>query len=185
MFLLIFVLMSNGKLIKFDNSFYKFIYSIGTYDFFKTITFFGSAFLLIFFTLLLYFVIKNKKTWISVIFNLCIVNILNFILKIIIQRPRPNLKLINVSGYSFPSGHSMISMAFYGYLIYLIYKSNYNKCIKITLILILSLLIILIGISRVYLGVHYISDVLAGFLVSISYLIVYTSLYHKFVGGSK
>jgi len=84
-------------------------------------------------------------------------------------------------GYSFPSGHSMISAAFYGFLIYLIYKKVKNKKLKITLIIVLSILIVSIGISRIYLGVHYTSDVLAGFTVSVSYLIIYTSIVKKFI----
>lgn len=75
----------------------------------------------------------------------------------------------------------MISMAFYGFLIYLIYKYINNKYLKSFLIFILSLLIIMIGFSRIYLGVHYTSDVIAGFLVSISYLIVYTNFSKKII----
>ena len=56
-----------------------------------------------------------------------------------------------------------------------------NKYIKWSLIVVLSLLIILIGISRVYLGVHYLSDVLAGFLLAISYLIIYISVINKYI----
>ena len=73
----------------------------------------------------------------------------------------------------------MVSMAFYGYLIYLIYRYIKNKYIKWSLIVLLSILICLIGISRIYLGVHYTSDVLGGFLLSISYLVVYISLIKK------
>lgn len=68
----------------------------------------------------------------------------------------------------------MVSMAFYGLLIYLIYKNVKNKYLKVILIVLLSLLIVMIGISRIYLCVHYTSDVLAGFLMAISYLIVYS-----------
>ena len=82
-------------------------------------------------------------------------------LKLIIQRPRPDeYRIIDASGYSFPSGHSMISMAFYGFIIYLICKYVNNKILKYFLIGLLGSLIILIGVSRVYLGVHYVSDVL-------------------------
>lgn len=75
----------------------------------------------------------------------------------------------------------MVSMAFYGFLIYLIYKKVENKYLKWSLITILGLLIISIGISRIYLGVHYTSDVLAGFLISISYLIIYISASNKII----
>ncbi len=75
----------------------------------------------------------------------------------------------------------MVGMAFYGYLIYLIYKYVNNKSLKYTLITILSALIIIIGISRIYLGVHYTSDVIAGFLISISYLVAYTSFTKNFI----
>ena len=121
----------------------------------KIITFFGGATCLIGLTILLFIIIKNKKIGL-----------------LIGPRPTEN-RIINENGYSFPSGHSMISMAFYGFLIYLIYKYVKNKKLKYISITLISILIIFIGISRIYLGVHYTSDVLAGFLFSISYLIIY------------
>lgn len=149
----------------------------------KCITIFGSAITLILCSIILLVVIKNKKIGFSIFLNLGIIGMLNQILKMIIQRPRPSeLRLTDVSGYSFPSGHSMASTAFYGFLIYLIYKKIKNKKIRIASIIILTLLIILIGISRIYLGVHYTSDVLAGFLVSISYLMIYTNIIDDFIG---
>ena len=126
--------------------------------------------------------IKNKKIGVSIFSNLVIVTILNQLLKGILQRPRPTeYRIIEETGYSFPSGHSMISMAFYGYLIYLIYKYVKNKYIKCISIAVLSLLICTIGISRIYLGVHYTSDVLGGFLISISYLVIFISAVNKFI----
>ena len=148
----------------------------------KFITNFGGAIFVISLTTILFFVIKDKKIGISIITNLGIVTILNQIIKFIMQRPRPTeFRIIEETGYSFPSGHSMVSLAFYGYLIYLIYKYINNKHLKRTLIIILSVLICIIGVSRIYLGVHYTSDVLGGFLISFSYLIIYIELVNKFV----
>ncbi len=142
----------------------------------KFITNFGGAIFIILLTVILIAVIKNKKIGLSILTNLAIITILNQLLKRILQRPRPTeYRIIEESGYSFPSGHSMISMAFYGYLIYLSYKYVENKNVKWILISLLSILICLIGISRIYLGVHYTSDVLGGFLISISYLVIYIS----------
>lgn len=148
----------------------------------KFITNFGGSIALVTSSLLLCIFIKKKRIGISIILNLIIATALNLILKNILQRPRPTeYRIIEETGYSFPSGHSMISMAFYGYLIYLIYKYVKNKYLKTTLIIIFSLLIVLIGVSRIYLGVHYTSDVLAGFLISISYLIAYESCTKRFL----
>lgn len=140
----------------------------------KLITFFGGATCLIGLTIILFITIKNKKIGLLIGINLVTITILNQIFKFILQRPRPTEnRIINENGYSFPSGHSMISMAFYGFLIYLIYKYVKNKKLKYISITLISILIIFIGISRIYLGVHYTSDVLAGFLFSISYLIIF------------
>jgi undecaprenyl-diphosphatase len=143
----------------------------------KFITNFGGAVFLSIATIALLLLIKNKKIGLSIFSNIVIITILNQLLKRILRRPRPTeLRIVEETGYSFPSGHSMVSMAFYGYLIYLIYRYIKNKYIKWSLIVLLSILICLIGISRIYLGVHYTSDVLGGFLLSISYLVVYISL---------
>ena len=133
-------------------------------------------------TIVLFILIKNRKIGLSIFSNLVIITVLNQLLKNILQRPRPTeYRIIEETGYSFPSGHSMISMAFYGYIIYLIYNNIKNKYLKTALISILSLLIVMIGISRIYLGVHYTSDVCAGFLVSISYLIIYINFANKII----
>lgn len=148
----------------------------------KFITNFGGAIFLIVLTITLILLIKNKKIGFSIFLNLASVTILNQLLKRILQRPRPTeFRIVEESGYSFPSGHSMVSMAFYGYLIYFIYKYVENKYIKWISIIMLSILICSIGVSRIYLGVHYTSDVLGGFLISISYLIIYISAVNKFL----
>lgn len=151
----------------------------------KFITNFGGPIILIGLTIILAIAIKNRKIGISIFANLCIVTGLNILIKQILQRPRPTeYRIIDETGYSFPSGHSMVSMAFYGFLIYLIYKYVKNKYLKIGLITFLSILIISIGISRIYLGVHYTSDVIAGFLVSVSYLVLYISCVRNWIKAS-
>ena len=148
----------------------------------KFITNFGGAIFLIILTITLFVLIKNKKIGLSIILNLIVITGLNQILKYILQRPRPTeYRLIEETGFSFPSGHSMVSMAFYGYFIYLIYKYVKNKYVKWISIVLLITLICSIGISRIYLGVHYTSDVLGGFLISLSYLIVYTLIVNRYL----
>ena len=166
----------NGDIIGYDFISHYLINDFTT-PIMKAITWCGGAICLVLLTIILFICLKNKKDGILIVINLVTITILNQIFKFILQRPRPEgYRIINETGYSFPSGHSMISMAFYGFLIYLIYQNVVNKYIKWTLIIFLTFLIISIGISRVYLGVYYTSDVLAGFLVSISYLILYISI---------
>lgn len=147
----------------------------------KIITQFGGAMILTSIAIILLILIKDRKIGILIWINLIISTLLNQILKHIVQRPRPiEFRIIDESGYSFPSGHSMVSTAFYGFLIYLIYKNVKNKYLRNSLMIILSILIILIGTSRIYLGVHYTSDVIAGFLISISYLIIFITTTQTF-----
>ena len=171
----------NGDIVGYDIVSKLFKFNVST-PIAKFITNFGGAIFVILLTTILFFAIKDKKIGISIIANLGIVTILNQIIKFIMQRPRPTeFRIIEETGYSFPSGHSMVSLAFYGYLVYLIYKYINNKHLKRTLIIILSILICVIGVSRIYLGVHYTSDVLGGFLISLAYLIIYIELVNKFV----
>ena len=79
----------------------------------------------------------------------------------------------------------MVSMAFSGFLIILIYHNIKNKSLKWGLCIGLTFLILLIGVSRIYLGVHYASDVIGGFCLSISYLIVYTKMIGKSIKNEK
>lgn len=143
----------------------------------KVITNLSSVYVLIAIAIGTLLFIKNKKIGLCVTGNLVIATLLNQLLKYIIQRPRPEgYRLIVESGYSFPSGHSMVSMAFYGLIIYLIWKMVKNKRIKYVACGILGFLIPMIGFSRIYLGVHYASDVIGGFAISIVYLLLFTNV---------
>lgn len=142
------------------------------------ITTFGSGIVLVLISCYLF--IKNRKIGIYSLTNLIMIFILNTIVKFIVQRPRPSgYNMIVESGYSFPSGHSMVSTAFYGFIIYLIYKYLKSNKLKLIYISILFLLIIFICISRIYLGVHYASDVLGGFFFSIMYLMIFIMCINK------
>lgn len=167
----------------------KYLISDTTLPIAKFITNFGGVIWLIVLAITLFIILcifKNKLMGFFVVLNLALSGALNQLLKHIVQRPRPTeYRLINESGYSFPSGHSMVSAAFYGLFIYLIFKNVKNKYIKWGSITFLSILIISIGVSRIYLGVHYTSDVLAGFLISISYLVIYTSIINDYLDEDK
>lgn len=133
----------------------------------------------------LIFMFCKKIRW-FVTFDLVGVTLVNQTIKHIVRRPRPNvLRLVEESGYSFPSGHSMVSMAFYGIIIYLVYKNVSNKYLKWLLITLLSLLILSIGFSRIYVGVHYFTDVAGGFLLGLAYLIIYINIYNKRIGKNE
>ena len=126
------------------------------------------------------FLKKKRKTSILLCFNLFNIVVLNKVIKYLVARPRPANMLIEKDGYSFPSGHSMLSIGVYGFLIYLICKSNLSKSLKRCLTIVLSLIIFIVGITRLYLGVHYPSDVLGGYLLSFAYLLVFiTIVYDK------
>lgn len=144
------------------------------------ISYLGSAVTLITLAIGFIIILKNKRNAKYIALNLVLVFLLNRILKLLIARPRPDvLRLVLEDGYSFPSGHSMVSMGFYGFLIYLIYINIRSKKIKYPLIIFLSLLILFIGISRIYLGVHYATDVIGGFIIAVIYLIIFIKFIYK------
>ena len=182
-FIFITTLVISNKISFIDSSVYNFLISFkndSLTNFFRFITKFSNVAFLVIFVLIVLLILRNKDA-VFVIFNLIFLRLLNYVIKIIIKRDRPNiLRLIKIGEYSFPSGHAMISKGVYGYLIYLIYKKIKNPYIKYLGIIILSLLIILIGISRIYLGVHYFSDVVAGYTLSLIYLIIFIRVRRKY-----
>lgn len=94
-----------------------------------------------------------------------------FLLKFFLQRQRPLLPLVaKAHGYSFPSGHSFSSVVFYGMLAYIGYKNIKNDFLKWSLIVFLFILAGLVGFSRIYLKLHYASDVIAGFSLGVIWL---------------
>ncbi|NLD19481.1 MAG: phosphatase PAP2 family protein [Clostridiales bacterium] len=103
-----------------------------------------------------------------------LVTLINKVIKHMVARPRPEdiLHLIDEGGFSFTSGHSIISMFVYGMLIYLVRRNVENRKLANVLILLLALPMIFIGLSRIYLGVHYPTDVLGGWCLGIAAIVV-------------
>jgi membrane-associated phospholipid phosphatase len=97
---------------------------------------------------------------------------LNQALKRVFERPRPETAMLEQSGLSFPSGHAMIGGSFYGLLIYIVWRTVPNPIWRWLLTIVLTLLLLLIGYSRIYLNVHYATDVLAGFSAGILWLLI-------------
>ena len=148
------------------------------------ITFFSDPIWCILLSCLMILFVKNKKISKAFILNLILVFLLNYVLKILFSRNRPaDINLIVETGFSFPSGHAMMSLGIYGFLIYLLLLSDKNKISKIIGTCFLILLIFLIGISRIYLGVHYATDVIAGFVISASYLLLFIRFTYPKIKG--
>ena len=178
--------MIEKKLSVFDDTVYQFVAKFMAEemtDFMKVLTFLGSGLALVLITLSIFAGTYGKKkvafwSWMAAV-NLIVSSALNEILKLIFHRERPDiLRLVNVSDYSFPSGHSMIGMCFYGFVAYMVYKNMRNGW-KYAAVFLISILILLIGISRIYLGVHYASDVVGGFLAGLAWLAALIPIHNR------
>ncbi|EGA90603.1 phosphoesterase PA-phosphatase related protein [Planococcus donghaensis MPA1U2] len=119
--------------------------------------------------------VKMKDKW-GVLFFIIAVgggSLLTLLLKNLYLRERPSInEEIDAIGYSFPSGHSMGSLIFYGFVMYLVIRTRQRPWIQWTAVTVLSLLIITIGTSRIYLGAHFPSDVLAGYIAGLIWLML-------------
>ena len=168
LFILVTVLVCNGLTKNIDNSVYNFIISFRCNfldNYFRLITKLGNVTYVIIVLGICVLFIRNRNV-VYLCFSMSLSVIFNYIIKHIIKRDRPNvLRLISQGGYSYPSGHTMISICCYGYLFYYVYKYVKNKYLRISLLILLSIIIISIPISRIYLGVHYFSDIFGGLLL--------------------
>ena len=142
----------------------------------------GSFFTVISICIISLVVFKKKIYGILISINLCFLGLIQVILKSIFERSRPiDINLIIENGYSFPSGHSLTALSFYGFIIYLIQISKLSKKEKMLLTIMFLMIIFVIGISRIYLGVHYFTDVLGGFTFSYMYLFIFIKVIKKYL----
>jgi membrane-associated phospholipid phosphatase len=125
--------------------------------------------------LIIYFLFVKKHKWYSIkIAAISLSSLLvMFLLKNVFERSRPLKPLIEAAnGLSFPSGHALMSVTFYGLLGYITWKTGRNTFVKGVVFLVFFFLILFIGLSRIYLHVHYASDVLAGYCIGVLWLVI-------------
>ena len=143
----------------------------------KFITFFGTHKFLIPANLILiaYFLFIKKHRWYSIKVPAIALSSLAmmFFLKNAFGRERPLIPLLEeAAGLSFPSGHALMSVTFYGLFIYIAWHSNFTRAWKWIVTALLITWILLIGFSRIYLKVHYTTDVIAGFALGFLWLVI-------------
>lgn len=192
-FLLISIIgLFNWKYLEFiDNNIWKYVYKV-RFEFlnkiFILITTFGDSwFLFLVVTIFTIFLLLKKDLTNAIFLASSVILgalILNKILKSFYSRPRPfdniNVEnLIEASNYSYPSGHSMGSIIVYFLICYLLSKYIKNKKSAISLYIFFTIFSIVIAISRVYLGVHYLTDIVAGFSLGFTWAILSIYVYEK------
>ncbi|MFD1414170.1 phosphatase PAP2 family protein [Oceanobacillus jeddahense] len=155
------------------------------YDFFRVITELGSSHVLIPIAIGaaigLMFLYRHWYPGLLLLGGSLFAHFLNVLIKQLIARERPSISVtLNAEGFSFPSGHSMISMVCYGLMAYLLCKKIHSEKLKITVQTVFGLLVCLIGISRFFINVHYITDVIAGFTVGFALLYIYIRIDRSF-----
>ena len=118
---------------------------------------------------------RPHVVWAAV--NVGAISAIDQLLKVLVRRPRPQgFRLVEAPGLSFPSGHSMAAMAFYGYGIWLVRCGVHGLPFGAAIEIALACVILAVGVSRIYLGVHYTSDVLGGFCLSFAWLVLFVHL---------
>lgn len=175
LFIIDYILIEMGLIKSIDLFVYQFLHSYESSfitNIFIMVTHLG-GFVGIVAVIILIFLFKRKFALVCLYLSV-LQQILNTVLKAIFKRPRPNVNhLVEVSNYSFPSGHAMAITCLYALIICYIYRSKQKH--RNFLIMLCILIIILVDLSRIYLGVHYFSDVFAGSMLSLSLVLFVSS----------
>lgn len=188
LFVIMMVLVGADRIAWFDQSIIDAVQGMeneGLTRIMKGFTFLGSSLvatlLSVIAFLFLWLVLRHRKELLMFLLSVGGSEIWNIIIKNWMQRQRPNThRLIEISGFSFPSGHSMAAFALYGTLTYLLWRHIPALAGRIAMIVIGVALTLLIGISRIYLGVHYPSDVFGGYLASATWLMLSIYIFEKY-----
>ena len=185
------ILVINNKYVKIDDSVHNFVMKFSsemTTKFMKLFTFLGSTpfitlLCVLVFVILLY---KKQKEYAYKCAGILVIStLMNNIVKVIVRRPRPEYITVVENTFSYPSGHTMASVTLYGFLIYFLLKSKISKSYKVVFSIILGIIPVLVGMSRIYLGAHYFSDVFGGALLSIMLLSSIDIIYDKTLNRKK
>ncbi len=155
---------------------------------FLYITLLGKSELIFIFTVTSFFLLwlLRKRLFIIPFFvTLLGSTIFTYFGKIIFQRSRPEFALYQENSFSFPSGHATVAMAFYGFLVYFFIRNINGWKKKVNILFLGFIVIFLIGFSRLYLGVHYLSDVWAGYLVGALWLVIGITISEYFLAKEK
>ena len=185
-FAAIFYFVSSGNACLFDDVIREFFYDLrepALTPFIKFITYLGNYQTIVILCLVLLIIKPLRFVYgIPVSTGAAFVTVLNKSIKHVVHRPRPSdvVHLVNEGGFSFPSGHSITSMFVYGLLVYLVRKNVKNRKTADVLTIVLAVPLILIGPSRIYLGVHYPTDVLAGWCLGAAVAVIWIKLIRKF-----
>jgi len=181
-FLFLFLALTDGVLEKqvltFDVALSRLIYAYRTptlTQFMSLVTNLGSAPLIAIGMLVIVLLCFQscKRGVVFFLFTLLTGVTLNLLLKLIFRVPRPDISPLEIATiYSFPSGHAMNSTVFYGSVAFLLFHFTRHKKLAVVVTILASVLILLVGASRIYLGVHYPSDVLASYLVGLLWLLI-------------
>lgn len=184
LFSLLSVGMVTDNLSFLDDTAYIYLNSFNT-DFTKVSMFIGKFFaieMMSIVCLILLIIPKTRNSAIQIVFTIGVSSICNKVIKYLFSRERPDIQdMIVFHGYSFPSGHSMNNMAFFAIISIVIIKYSKNTILKVLCSILCYLTVIVIGISRVYLGAHYVSDVLSGFILGFCIAIVVSYLYENYI----
>ena len=176
------ILTLSDVLAKLDLMAYSNLSQLNADILFKVITEFGNVWIIMLITLI--FIICTRKKEVIITIAVCLIGILilNNVLKICIGRTRPEgIALVEETGYSYPSSHSAVSTSFYLTLAAYLNGIKINKKWKILSILLAPMIIISIATSRIYLGIHYATDVIAGIMVGTLYFLLSYYLVNNYI----
>lgn len=182
------LLVSDKKIAHFDTAIISFIQGLESpalTNIMKFFTFIGGGIPVVVVTiiilLVLYKILYHRRE--LILFTWVVIGsaLLNEMLKLVFHRARPTLhRIVDANGFSFPSGHSMAAFSLYGILAFLLWRHLSTTLGRGTLIVFSSVMTLMIGISRIYLGVHFPSDVLGGFLASGCWLAISIWFYQRY-----